>query len=91
MRRLGCDAQNRKMVSEQPAVWRWRRALKGVLLGGLFLLVLVPAHAVAQTPAKIDFGRDVQPLLKEHCVSCHGPAQQMNGLVVFGLRIRLEA
>src|SRR4051794_34847870 len=27
----------------------------------------------------VDFGRDVQPLFKEHCISCHGPAQQMNG------------
>jgi ankyrin repeat protein len=36
----------------------------------------MPAHA--QAP-KIDFKRDVQPILKEHCISCHGPTQQMNG------------
>ena len=34
----------------------------------------------AQTPAKIDFARDVLPLLKQNCISCHGPAQQTNGL-----------
>ena len=34
----------------------------------------------AQVPAKIDFARDIQPLLKEHCVECHGPSQQMHGL-----------
>jgi len=45
----------------------------------LFLLLLVPAHAFAQSPPKVDFGREVQPLLEEHCISCHGPSQQMNG------------
>jgi len=30
--------------------------------------------------AKVDFGRDIQPLLKTHCVECHGPSQQMHGL-----------
>lgn len=34
----------------------------------------------AQTPATVDFGRDIQPLLREHCVECHGPSQQMRGL-----------
>jgi len=29
-------------------------------------------------PAKFDFLCDVQPLLKQHCVGCHGPTQQMN-------------
>ncbi len=34
----------------------------------------------AQTPAKVDFGRDVQPLFKANIVGCYGPTQQMNGL-----------
>ena len=48
----------------------------------------------AQTPAKVDFARDVLPLLRQNCISCHGPAQQTNGLrldrkssvMKFGLR-----
>jgi hypothetical protein len=36
-----------------------------------------PAPARAQ--ARIDFARDVQPLLKERCYECHGPTKQMNG------------
>src|SRR4029077_20483368 len=35
---------------------------------------------VAQVPAKVDFARDVRPLLREHCLECHGPSQQMRGL-----------
>ena len=34
----------------------------------------------AQAPAAVDFGRDVQPILRENCVGCHGPTQQMRGL-----------
>jgi len=33
----------------------------------------------AQQPAKVDFGRDVQPILKTSCVGCHGPTQQNSG------------
>ncbi|HVJ80487.1 MAG TPA: ankyrin repeat domain-containing protein [Planctomycetia bacterium] len=35
--------------------------------------------ASAQTAAKVDFGRDIQPLFQAHCVECHGPKQQKNG------------
>src|SRR5439155_9900280 len=35
---------------------------------------------IAQSPAKVDFRRDVQPIFQEYCISCHGPSQQMNGL-----------
>jgi ankyrin repeat protein len=34
----------------------------------------------AQVPAKVDFARDIQPILREHCVECHGATQQMRGL-----------
>jgi len=32
----------------------------------------------AQGSARVDFQRDVQPILKANCTGCHGPAQQMN-------------
>jgi ankyrin repeat protein len=42
--------------------------------------ILLYAHTVGgQTPSKIDFGRDVQPVFHAYCVSCHGPSQQMAG------------
>ena len=31
-----------------------------------------------EDPGKVDFRRDVQPLFKQFCIGCHGPAQQMN-------------
>src|SRR5260221_5930518 len=33
----------------------------------------------AQTPSIVDFGRDVQPILRQQCYGCHGLTQQMNG------------
>jgi ankyrin repeat protein len=36
----------------------------------------------AQTPAKVDFARDVLPILRQNCVPCHGPAQQNSGMRV---------
>jgi ankyrin repeat protein len=38
-----------------------------------------PAPAQTQTPAKVDFVRDVQPLFQQYCLGCHGPSLQMNG------------
>jgi ankyrin repeat protein len=34
----------------------------------------------AQTPAKVDFAKDVLPILRQNCVPCHGPAQQSSGI-----------
>ena len=31
-----------------------------------------------QNPGKVDFRRDVQPVLKQFCIDCHGPSLQMN-------------
>ena len=34
----------------------------------------------AQSPEKVDYARDIQPLLRANCYSCHGPALQSGGL-----------
>ena len=43
-------------------------------------LWIVSGLLPGQTPAKVDFGRDVLPILRQNCVGCHGPAQQVSGL-----------
>src|SRR5262249_45487703 len=45
----------------------------------ILVVVLSSRSSPGQTPTKIDFGRDVQPIFKAHCIGCHGPSQQMNG------------
>lgn len=44
-------------------------------------LCLVP-QVFSQTPAKVDFARDVQPIFRQNCIGCHGPTRQNNGLRV---------
>ena len=49
------------------------------------LLTVMPGQALnppvsAATHNKIDFARDVRPILQDHCLSCHGPGEQMAGL-----------
>jgi mono/diheme cytochrome c family protein len=39
------------------------------------VLVGIAGEVPAQVPDKIDFGRDVFPLFKVHCIDCHGPKQ----------------
>jgi ankyrin repeat protein len=33
----------------------------------------------AQVPVRVDFKRDVQPIFREYCISCHGPTKQESG------------
>jgi ankyrin repeat protein len=34
----------------------------------------------AQTPARVEFDRDILPILRQNCIACHGSSQQSNGL-----------
>jgi mono/diheme cytochrome c family protein len=52
--------------------------LAAALLGATF--AAIPHDSAAQPPDKIDYKRDVQPIFQSHCISCHGPELQMNGL-----------
>src|ERR1051325_4496929 len=42
------------------------------------LLVFTLVTVCAATP--VDFGRQVEPVLRSRCYMCHGPQQQMSGL-----------
>ena len=57
-----------------------------VAVSGLFGVSLISAFLwapwhppLAAQADKVDFGRDVQPIFRQYCYGCHGPAQQMNG------------
>ena len=43
-------------------------------------LVIVVCRGVSQTPGTVDYARDIQPLLRQNCVGCHGPTKQSGGL-----------
>ena len=57
--------------------------VSAVGLGTLF--IGVASEAPERAPArKVDFNRDVLPILSEHCFRCHGPD---SGSVAAGLRL----
>ena len=54
---------------------------------GKSAVVWVPLGAVmfagvlsAQAPGKVDFAKDIQPLVRQNCLGCHGPAVQQAGM-----------
>jgi ankyrin repeat protein len=49
-------------------------------LGVALLASLLPAQVATAPSNKIDFGKDVLPVLRQNCVGCHGASQQNAGL-----------
>jgi hypothetical protein len=53
----------------------------GVLCGLLALARLAnPQELPPAAKVRVDFARDIEPLLVKRCYMCHGPQQQMSGL-----------
>src|SRR4051812_6884451 len=44
--------------------------------------VMFAAILSAQDSAKVDFAKDIQPLLRQNCMPCHGPAVKQAGMRV---------
>jgi ankyrin repeat protein len=57
------------------------RLKRSLLLVGAAALVVggFSNHVSTQTPGKVDFAKDVQPIFRQSCIGCHGPSQQMAG------------
>src|SRR5689334_14545448 len=60
-----------KLSDEMRAVWMARIVLVALVFCAL---------GIAQAPDKVDFARDVQPILRQHCVGCHGASSHQAGL-----------
>jgi ankyrin repeat protein/mono/diheme cytochrome c family protein len=49
------------------------------LAAAAFAVSAIAIAPEAYSASPIDFQRDVQPIFRDHCLSCHGPDQAMNG------------
>ena len=61
-------------MSSRPSTFL-KHCVIGVFLGSCALGAALSNNVIS----KVDFRRDVQPLLKQYCIECHGPSQQMHG------------
>ena len=57
----------------------WKRLAGAGILSAGAIIASPPVQYAQQSPT-VDFARDVQPILRQQCYSCHGPEKQKNGL-----------
>jgi len=50
-----------------------------LVIGALTIIGSLSNRVSTQTPGKVDFAKDVQPIFRQSCVGCHGSSQQMAG------------
>jgi ankyrin repeat protein len=56
---------------------------------GLLAVSFLTISLRSQNSSKVDFGRDIQPILRERCYGCHGSSQQIQGLRLDRRRIAI--
>jgi ankyrin repeat protein len=49
-------------------------------LGLELSLVAVTSVLAAETPERLEYERDIEPVLRDNCVECHGPSKQKGGM-----------
>ena len=55
---------------------KWQLMTKVLFKVACFLLILQQAGAGAKADDALQYDRDIAPLLRRHCVKCHGPTKQ---------------
>ena len=55
------------------------------------LSLLLLATVVLPARAAVDFARDIQPILAEHCLLCHGPDDSKGGLTLTSFELATKA
>src|SRR5438874_13642705 len=67
-------------------------------VAALVTIFQISAHAAAidvgklPTPAtrQVDFGKDIQPIFRAHCLGCHGPKKQEAEFRLYAKEIALK-
>lgn len=70
-------------MDQAERTWLWRMLIsRSIALAILFGFGLAADAAPLPPPLdrKVDYARDVQPILAKHCYRCHGPQRQKGGL-----------
>jgi mono/diheme cytochrome c family protein len=62
-----------------PAHW-YNRTVKSTAMLSILLLSWPAFQAPAAEPERVDFARDVRPILERACWKCHGPEKQKGGV-----------
>ena len=57
----------------------WGSRIARMSFGAVVLAGIVSAQPASKVD-KVDFAKDVLPILRQNCVGCHGPAQQSSGM-----------
>src|ERR1700730_292100 len=66
-------------LSDPSSGWRLKMTRFGFMSVPVCIAVFA-GMASAQTPAKVDFARDIVQLFRQNCTGCHGPSMQQAGL-----------
>ncbi|HCN77202.1 MAG TPA: hypothetical protein DIT13_08430 [Verrucomicrobiales bacterium] len=63
----------------------------GMALPRSILLLCLASAALSPAPAEVDYARDIQPILAEHCLLCHGPDDSKGGLTLTSFELATNA